>query len=133
MGIASPLPLTRVFFLTYPVLPLSPLFLSLSSLSSLSLFLSLSSLSSLSLSFSLSLSLSLFHTYVSSSSTTSPLRAEIYKRERAFQGRTTGSSSNGNNLENKDAPARKPRGKRKEEPSNRGKNCSTRLCLPPAD
>lgn len=36
------------------------------------------------------------------------LQAEIYKRERVFQGRASGSSSNGNNLEDKDAPARKP-------------------------
>lgn len=38
-----------------------------------------------------------------------PLQAEIYKRERVFQGRASGSSSNGNNLEDKDAPARKSR------------------------
>lgn len=34
------------------------------------------------------------------------LQAEIYKRERVFQGRANDSSSNGNNLD-KDAPARK--------------------------
>lgn len=36
-----------------------------------------------------------------------PLQAKIYKRERVFQGRANGSSSNGNNLEDKDAPARR--------------------------
>lgn len=76
-------------------------------LSILSLSLPPSPSFSLSLSFAFTVSFCIFR-FLCSSLLPAAI-AEIYKRERVFQGRASGSFSNGNNLEDKDASRRESR------------------------